>query len=293
MRSLRGPSSISATPTEPDRALAGAVGVEDAGPAHDQAAGREVGALDELHEVVGGGVGVGQQVLGGVDDLAQVVGRDVGGHAHRDALAAVDQQVGEPGRQHLGLLHLARVVVVEVDGVLVDVLEHAHGDGGQAALGVAGGRRRVVERAEVALGVHERVAQAEGLAHAHQGVVDRAVAVGVVLAHDVAGDPGALHGGPVGPGPHVVHAPEDAAVHRLQAVARVGQGPRHDDRHGVVEEGPLHLLLDLDGLDAAEVDGRAVAVVGRWWGGVAHACGFPRVRGLRCRGSARPWRWSG
>ena len=83
---------------EADRALAGAVGVEDPLPAHDQRAGREVGTLDELHEVVGRGVGVVDQVDGGVDDLAHVVGRDVGGHAHRDALAAVDQQVREARR---------------------------------------------------------------------------------------------------------------------------------------------------------------------------------------------------
>ena len=81
-----------------DGALAGAVGIEDAGPAHDEPAGREVGAVDELHQVVGRGLGVVEQVEHGVDRLAQVVGRDVGGHAHGDALAAVDQQVGEAGR---------------------------------------------------------------------------------------------------------------------------------------------------------------------------------------------------
>ena len=34
-------------------AAAGAVGVDDAGPAEDAGPGREVGALDELHQVVG------------------------------------------------------------------------------------------------------------------------------------------------------------------------------------------------------------------------------------------------
>ena len=122
-----------------DRALAGAVGVEDPLAAHDQRAGGEVGALDELHEVVGGGVGVVDQVDGGVDDLAQVVGRDVGGHAHGDALAAVDQQVREPRPgARAARLELARVVVVEVDGVLVDAVEHAHRQRCQPALGVAG-----------------------------------------------------------------------------------------------------------------------------------------------------------
>jgi hypothetical protein len=77
-------------------------------------------------------------VEGGVDDLAQVVGRDVGGHAHRDALAAVDQQVGEARRQHRRLFVLAVVVGDEVDGLLVDPRQQLHGQVGQPALGVAG-----------------------------------------------------------------------------------------------------------------------------------------------------------
>ena len=71
----------------------------------------------------------------------------------------------------------------------------------QPALGVARGGGLEVGRAEVAVAVDERVAQREVLGHAHQRVVDRAVAVGVVLAHHVAGDPGALHVRPVGAGP--------------------------------------------------------------------------------------------
>ena len=65
------------------------------------------------------------QVGGGVDDLAQVVGRDVGGHAHRDALAAVDQQVREADGSSAGSCELTRVVVDEVDGVLVDAASMA------------------------------------------------------------------------------------------------------------------------------------------------------------------------
>jgi hypothetical protein len=226
------------------------------------------------------------EVDGGVDHLAQVVGRDVGGHADRDALAAVDQQVREPRREDRGLLGLPGVVVDEVDRVLVDAVEEAHGQGRQAALRVPRGGRTEVRAAEVAVAVDEGVAQREVLGHAHEGVVDGAVAVGVVLAHHVAGDPGALHVAAVGAGAEVLHAPEDPAVHRLEAVARVGQGPGRDDRHGVVEEGALHLLLDLDRLDrggehlAGDHDVVVVVlVVGEVGGEVRH------------RGSERPWRW--
>ncbi len=245
---------------EPDGALAGAVGVEDPLATHDQRAGGEVGTLHELHEVVGRGLGVVDEVDGGVDHLAQVVGRDVGGHAHRDALAAVHQQVREPRRQDHRLGLVAGVVVGEVDGVLVDAVEHPHGQLAQPGFGVAAGSRTEVGAAEVAVPVDEGVAQGEVLGHAHEGVVDGPLAVGVVLAHDVAGDAGALHVGAVGAGAQAVHAEEDPAVHRLQAIARVRQGAGRDDRHGVVQEGGFHLLLDLDGLDGGP--DRAVAVVG-------------------------------
>jgi hypothetical protein len=32
-------------------------------------------------------------------------------------------------------------------------------------------------------------------------------------------------------------------MHRLQAVARVGQRARHDHAHGVIEVGALHLVV--------------------------------------------------
>ena len=64
--------------------------------------------------------------------------------------------------------------------------------GGQARFGVAhGGRRVVVDAAEVALAVDQGVAHGEVLGHADQRVVDRRVAVRVVLAHHLADDGGA------------------------------------------------------------------------------------------------------
>ena len=233
-----------------DGAASGLVGGDDAAATQDHPAGGEVGPLDELHEVVVVGVGMGEQVRGRVGDLAQVVRRDVGGHADRDALAAVDKQVREPCRQDLGLACGPVEVVLEVDGVLVDAGQHVHRQRRQAALGVAHGRRRVARRSEVPVGIDQRMTQRERLAQTHERVVDGRVAVGVVVAHHLADDLRALHMGPVGSDVGVVHAPQDPAMHRLEPVAGVGQCSRHDDRHGVVEERLLHLGLDLDGVDA-------------------------------------------
>ena len=277
-----------------DAAPAGAIGVEDPGPAEDAATGGEVRALHELHEVVGAGPGVVDEVDGGVDDLAEVVRRDAGGHADRDALAAVDQQVREAGRQHRRLLGGVVVVGQHVDGVLVDVRQHLHRQRVQPALGVTLSGRSEVWGSVVSVEVDQWVAQAERLRHAHQRVVDGRVAVGVVLGHRVAGDAGALDVGPVGAEALLIHVPDDPAVHRLQAVAHIGQGAGHDDRHRVVDEAALHLVLQLDRLDgvagAVGPVGAVVLAVGGGSRGVTHSW-CSAVSALRSPGCARRGRW--
>ena len=288
-----------------DGAATGPVGVEDALPAEDLRARREVGPLDELHELVGRRLGVVQHVDGGVDDLAHVVRRDVGRHADGDALRPVDEKVGEAARQHDGLLGRAVVVGHHVDGLFVDVGHQLQGERRQPALGVAHGRRAVVgaPAAEAAVPVDQRVAERELLDHAGQRLVDRRVAVRVVRPHDLAHDLGALAVGPVGTLPVVEHGVEDPAVHRLEPVAHVGQGAGDDDGHGVLEERALHLLLDLNRLDRT-----ADRLLGL--GGVSlpppepapprpeprvdcGMCSLLPVRPLRCRGNGRLWHLSG
>ena len=137
----------------PERAAAGLVGVADAVEPDDLAAGRQVGAGDEAHQVVERRLRVGDQVLERLDHLDEVVRGDVGGHADRDARRAVDQQVGDRGRQD-DRLRLAGVVVgLEVDGVLVDRRRHRDRGRRHPALGVAHRGGRVVGRAEVAVAV--------------------------------------------------------------------------------------------------------------------------------------------
>ena len=238
-----------------DRAAAGLVGVADALGAHDDAARGEVRAGQDGHELVGGGIGIVDQHADGVRDLAEVVRRDVGGHADRDARAAVDEQVGEARRQHRGLGERLVVVGLEVDRLLVEVGEKLHGRTCEAALGVAHGCRAVaVDVAEVAVAVDEGQAHGPVLRHADHRVVDGGVSVRVVLAHDLADRPRALLVRAVGRDAGLGHGVEDAAVDRLEAVAHVGQRAGHDDRHRILEEGGLHLLPHVDGLERAAVD---------------------------------------
>ena len=184
---------------------------------------------------------------GGADDFGEVVGRDVGGHADGDAGAAVDDEVGHAGGEDGGLGGGLVVVGGEVYGIEVDVGEHLTGEAGEAGLGVAhGGGWVAVDGAEVALAVDHGVALGEVLREADHGVVDGGVAVGVIVAHDVADDLGGLGVLLVELETHLLHAVEDAAMDGLEAVADIGQGAADDDRHGVVEVRPAHLVFDID-----------------------------------------------
>ena len=235
-----------------DGAAARGVGRLHASAAEDHAAGREVRTGNDLDQLFGRDVGILHEGQATVDDLAQVVGRHVGGHADRDAAGAVDEEVREPGGQNRRFVLRLVVVRVEVDRVLVDILEQRHRRAGEAGLGIAHGRRRVaVHRAEVTLPVHQQHAQREVLRHAHQGVVDRLVAVRVILTHHVTDDAGRLHVLLVGRVAALVHGVENAAMHGLEAVAGVRESAAHDHAHGVIEIGALHLVDDGDQLDVA------------------------------------------
>jgi hypothetical protein len=305
-----------------DRPAAGAVGLLDALAAHDERAVGEVRALDPLDErvlqLLAAGVGVLERPDRTLGDLAQVVRRDVGRHAHSDAGRAVDQQVGEARGQDGRLLGATVVVGTEVDGVLVDVAHHLHGQRRHPALGVPhGGGRVVARRAEVALPVDQRRTQHPRLRETDHGVVDRGVAVRVVLTHHVADDARALREAAVGAVAAVVHRVEDPAVHRLEPVAHVGQRTPDDHRHRVVDVGLLHQRLQLDRLDAV-----VAAAVARAAGDVGGDLGHSRAllsclrlrldsgirlhrsrvtgasarldrRWLRCPGTSRPWRCAG
>jgi hypothetical protein len=121
----------------------------------------------------------------------------------------------------------------------------------QPRLGVAHGRGAVaVAAAEVALAVDQRVALRKVLRHAHQRVVGRAVAVRVELAQHVAHHAGALHrlGRRCWAGKaqaHAVHGVQDAALHRLLAVAHIGQRAALDDRQRVFQVGALGVAARL------------------------------------------------
>ena len=271
---------------EPEGAAACPVGLEDRGlVVDDDAAGRKVGTLDESGERLGLGAGMGDEIERRVAKLGDVVRRDRGRHADGDALRAVGEQVRHRRGHHDRLFRVARVIVAPVDRVLFDALHQQARDVGQARLGVAvGGGVIAVDVAEIALPFDQRITRGEVLREAHKGLVDRLVAVRMERAHDVADDLGAFLERGAGIEPEDVHAVEDAAMHGLEAVARVGQRPAHDGRERIGEIALFERIAQVD------VDRRR----GRRWrrgNGFGHRAGLARrlSRG-KAGASARPQR---
>ena len=93
-----------------DGAAAGVIGRADAGAAENDAAGREIRTRHDRVERFDAERGIVDQRDGGVDHLAEIVRRDIGRHADRDAAGAVDQQIGKLRRQDNRLA--LRIVVV-------------------------------------------------------------------------------------------------------------------------------------------------------------------------------------
>ena len=87
------------------------------------AAGREIRALDEFEQLRVGEFGFSISAIVACAEFAQIVRRDGGRHADRDAARSVRQQIGKRRRKNDRLFVLAVIGRAEIDGVLVEAFE--------------------------------------------------------------------------------------------------------------------------------------------------------------------------
>ena len=69
--------------------------------------------------------------------------------------------------------------------------------------------------------------------------------MGVIFAEHFAHHTGALAVRPIASEAQLVHRVQDPAMHRLEAVAGIGQGPTHDHAHRVLQIGARHLVAQV------------------------------------------------
>ena len=217
-------------------ATASTIGLHNTGAAINDAGGGEIRALDVFHQVVRGQAVVVDQREAAIYHFAQVVGRDIGGHAHGNTGRAVHQQVGHPGGHHIGNFFRAVVVIDEVHGFLVQIGQQLVGNLGHAHFGITHGSGGVtVDGTKVTLAIHQHIAQGKRLRHPHDGVIHRGITMGVVFTNHITDHTGRFLVGLVPVVVQLVHGEQHAAVYRLEAIAHVRQCPPDNYAHGVIQ----------------------------------------------------------
>ena len=109
------------------------------------------------------------------------------------------------------------------------------------------------------------------LRHPCERIVDRTITVGVVVAHDIADDLGALAIGAASNEAPFLAGEQDATMHGFQSIANIRQSAADDHAHGVVEIARLHLVDDVDAVQSPRRS-RGIEKVGfvSQWVAVSH-----------------------
>src|SRR5208282_5458894 len=215
--------------------------------AGDVRAGRKIRAGHDPHDFFQRRVWLVEQNHRGFHDLAQIVRRNVRGHAYGDAAGAIHQQIRNARRQHEWLFACLVKIGNEINGFFFEVGENIFADLRQTRFRVPHGRRRIaIDGAEISLSIDQRVTHVEVLREADERGIDDGFTVRMVVAGSVAADLRAFAVAAVGGKAEVVHGHENAPLHGLEAVAHVGQRARDDYAHRVVEIRLLHLGFDID-----------------------------------------------
>ena len=233
--------------TDNDTALTCSVCIGDTAASEDHTACREVRSFYHGHKIVNGGFRIIQEHDDTVNDLAHIVRRDVGRHTYGDTDGTVYQKVRETRRKSDRLYVVLVEVRAEINGTLVDVAHHFHGDFLESCLCITVSSRRVtVHGTEVTMTFNQHIAHGEVLCQTNEGIVYGCVAVRMETTENVTYGSGALtvrlvRGKTLGK-----HRIEDPSVYRLETVTDIRQGTVRDNAHRIVDERLFHFFFQID-----------------------------------------------
>jgi len=169
-----------------------------------------------------------------IDNFMDIMRRNTGRHADRNAAGTIGQQIGKQARHAFRLFTLAIIGRFEIDRAFVETVHQLDRRAGQPRLGITIGRGIIaVDIAKIPLPVDQRIAQRESLGEPDHRVIDRLISVRVIFTHHVTDHPGAFLIALRRLQLEQPHRPQQAAVHRLQTIAQIRQRPRGDRRHRI------------------------------------------------------------
>ena len=190
------------------------------------------------------GIGIVYEQVDSIDDLTEIVRRDVCRHTYRYADTSVHKQIRKTRGQYDRFFQLVIVVGAEIDRVLIDIRQHLVCDLRKPCLGITVcGRRVAVNGTEVSVTVHHRIAKRKILRETNHSVIYGSVTVGVILTEHFSDGVRAFAVRLVRGVARIVHRIDDTSVYRLKTVPYVRQRTRNNDRHRVVKERGAHFLF--------------------------------------------------
>ena len=115
--------------------------------------------------------------------------RDIRRHTNGDATRAVNEQVGDLGREHVRNLLCTVIVWRKIDRFFIEICQQVVGDFSHSNFGITHCRRGItVDRTEVTLAIYERIAQRKILRHAYNRVVNSGVPMRMVFTNHITHD---------------------------------------------------------------------------------------------------------
>ena len=213
--------------------------------ATDNSACREVRALHIFHEVFASQVWIFSQSMDSGTDFAQVVRSHIRRHTYCNTRCSVHNHVRERRREHQRFFERFIVVRAHVDRLFFEIFEHKGAKVVHLRFGITHGSRAVtINRTEVSLTKHQRIAQREILRHTGKSIVNSNVTMRVVLTDNITHDTGGLDGSLVRNHAQLVHTIHHTTVHGLKAIARIRQCTSDNNAHRVAKIAVLHVLFD-------------------------------------------------
>ena len=150
--------------------------------------------------------------------------RNAGRHANGNPSRTIGEEIWKACRQDHRFFIILIVSRFEIDGIFGEAIEQQLRCFGHPAFCVThGGGAIAVNIPEIALTIDERIANREILREADHRVINRGVAMRVVITHDFADDFRTLTITAIWIELELAHAIQDAALNRLQAIADIWQ----------------------------------------------------------------------
>ena len=208
---------------------------------------RKVWGRDVFHQLDRIEVRLFDQRLCRINYFAKIMRGNVCRHTDSNTTSAIDQHVRIARRQNRRFLIFTIIVILEINSVFFDVSQQRIRRLGHPHLGIAHGCGFItVHGSKVTLPVEQWQRHRKILCHTYQGVINRAVAMRVVFTHRVTNGTRGFSVRFVERVAGFVHRVQNAAVHRLKAIAQIGNRAGNNHAHRVVEVRGFHLVYDGD-----------------------------------------------